>query len=93
MHGSQSQQPKIVSFCLCFIYIVFNMFDIIVVDSATDVKPIININNLWKKYVVIFFHNLSIAHYDSQSVSKVNKKNGISRLYVTLTVNQIYVKC
>ena len=45
MHRFQSYQPKIVSFCFCFIYIVFNMFDIIVADSATDVKPIININN------------------------------------------------
>ena len=31
------------------------MFDIIVADSATDVKPVININNLYTKYIVIFF--------------------------------------
>ena len=31
------------------------MFDIIVADSATNVKPIININNSLKKYIVIFF--------------------------------------
>ena len=31
------------------------MFDIIVVDNATDVKPVININNSKKKYIVMFF--------------------------------------
>ena len=45
MHYFQSHQLRIVSFCFCFIYIVFNMFDIIVVDSAIDVKPVININH------------------------------------------------
>ena len=30
------------------------MFHIIVADSATDVKPIININNSSTKYIVIF---------------------------------------
>ena len=31
------------------------MFDIIVADSATNVKLVININNLEKKYILIFF--------------------------------------
>ena len=45
MHYFQSHQIEIVSFSFRFMYIVFNMSDIIVVDSATDVKPIININH------------------------------------------------
>ena len=31
------------------------MFGIVVADSATDVKPVINSNNSYKKYIVIFF--------------------------------------
>ena len=28
-----------------------------------------------------------------EKLIKINKKNGISMLYVTLTLNQIYLKC
>ena len=38
------------------------MFDITVADSATNVKPIDNINNSLTKSIVIFFHNLTTAH-------------------------------
>ena len=50
----------------------------IVAASATD--------------ILSFCHNLSTAHWDSQVVRKVNKKNGISMLNATLSINQIYVK-
>ena len=49
----------------------------IVAASATD--------------ILSFCHNLSTAHWDSQGVRKVNKKNGISMLNATLSINQIYV--
>ena len=41
-------------------------------------------------------HEMLVDPLKHQCVRKVNKKklkNGISMLYVTLTVNQIYVKC
>ena len=53
------------------------------------------ISIICKKIYGNFFHNLFTAHWDSKYVRKVNKKikNGVSMLYVTLIVNQIYVKC
>ena len=54
MHCFQSHQPKVVSFSFCFIYIVFNMYDIIVFYSAPNVKPVININHSLKNRVIFF---------------------------------------
>ena len=69
------------------------MFDIIVVDNSTNVKPVININNSYKKYIVIFFTIYALPIETLNVLEKLIKKNVISMLYITVTLNQIYVKC
>ena len=69
------------------------MFDIIVADSATNVKPIININNSLKKYIVIFFTIYPLHIETLKVLEKLIKINDISMLNTTLTINPIYVKC
>ena len=68
------------------------MFDIIVADSATNVKPIININNSLKKYIVIFFTIYPLHIETLKVLEKLIKKIGISMLNATFSINQSYVE-
>ena len=92
MHYFQSHQPKVVSFSIYFIYIVFYMYDIILFGSATDVKLVITTNHSSKKYSIFF--TIYPLHIEALRVlEKLIQKNGITMLNATLSINQIYVKC
>ena len=68
------------------------MYDIILFGSATDVKPVITTNHSQKKYSIFF--TIYPQHIETLKVlEKLIKKIGISMMYATLTINQIYVKC